>query len=126
MTRAHLLTTALAAGLLACSSGGPTSTPPPGPPPPPPPGPTPTNAVEVDDNMFVPAAAQVDVGSTVTWTWRGGNQHNVTFESGGGSSTTKSSGTHQRTFSAAGTVRYRCTIHSASFDNGMVGRVIVQ
>ena len=107
----------------ACSSSGPYGS---TPPPPPPSNPTPTTAVDVRDDSFSPATAQVDAGATVTWTWRGANDHNVTFETGGGSSTTKSSGTHQRTFSAAGTVRYRCTNHSSDFGNGMSGTVVVQ
>jgi plastocyanin len=109
---------------VACSSAGPAGSTPP--PPPPPSNPTPTTAVDVRDNAFSPPAAQVDVGATVTWTWRGGNDHNVTFESGSGSSTTKSSGNHQRTFTTAGTVRYRCTIHSSDFGGGMSGSVVVQ
>jgi plastocyanin len=119
--------TLIALGLLlagACSSSGPAGSTPP--PPPPPSNPTPTTAVDVRDNSFAPVAAQIDAGSTVTWTWRGSTDHNVTFETGGGSSGTKSSGTHQRTFTAAGTVRYRCTIHSSDFGNGMSGSVVVQ
>ena len=83
-------------------------------------------AVSVCDNFFAPSSSPITAGATVTWTWRGGNQHNVTFEDAQGSSTTKSSGTHSRTFSGAGTFRYRCTIHSTNFTSGMVGSVTVQ
>lgn len=83
-------------------------------------------AVNVCDNSFVPASSPVTMGAAITWTWRGGNGHNVTFEDGQGSSTTQTSGTHSRTFSGAGTFRYRCTIHSSSFASGMVGSVSVQ
>jgi plastocyanin len=83
-------------------------------------------AVNVCDNLFAPASSPITTGATITWTWRGGNQHNVTFEDGQGSSTTKTSGTHSRTFSGVGTFRYRCTIHSTNFSTGMVGSVSVQ
>ena len=83
-------------------------------------------AVSVCDNFFAPAASTIAVGATVTWTWRGANQHNVTFEDGQGSSATQTSGTHARTFPASGTFRYRCTIHSTDFNTGMVGSVTVQ
>ena len=84
------------------------------------------DAVNVCDSFFAPSASPIAEGAAVTWTWRGGLQHNVTFEDGQGSSATKNSGTHNRSFSGAGTFRYRCTIHSTSFDNGMVGSVTVQ
>jgi plastocyanin len=83
-------------------------------------------AVNVCDNFFAPASSPVTTGATITWTWRGGNQHNVTFEDGQGSSPTQTSGTHSRTFSGSGTFRYRCTIHSSNFTTGMVGSVTVQ
>ncbi|MGE0554079.1 MAG: plastocyanin/azurin family copper-binding protein [Gemmatimonadales bacterium] len=92
----------------------------------PPPPPVATNAADVRDNRFDPVAVSVGASSTVTWTWRGINTHNVTFEDGQGSSTTKTAGTHQRAFGSAGTFRYRCTIHSTNFDSGMVGSVVVQ
>jgi plastocyanin len=91
----------------------------------PPPPPVATNAVDVIDNRFDPQGAAVVRGTAVTWTWRGTDQHNVTFEDGQGSSTTKTSGTHQRAFGSGGTFRYRCTIHSANFEAGMVGSVVV-
>jgi plastocyanin len=86
-------------------------------------------SVGVCDNFFAPASSPITAGAAVTWTWRGGNGHNVTFEDGQGSSATQTSGTHSRPFSAAGTFRYRCTIHSSGFDPGpgqMAGSVTVQ
>ena len=83
-------------------------------------------SVSACDNFFAPASSPIVSGNAVTWTWRGANQHNVTFEDGQGSSPTRSSGTHNRTFSGAGTFRYRCTIHSTDFNSGMVGVVSVQ
>jgi len=86
-------------------------------------------SVSACDNFFAPASSPIVTGSAVTWTWRGANQHNVTFEDGQGSSSTRASGTHSRTFAGAGTFRYRCTIHSSGFDPGpgqMAGSVTVQ
>jgi plastocyanin len=86
-------------------------------------------SVNVCDSFFAPASSPVSPGASVVWTWRGGLPHNVTFEDQQGSSQTQSSGTHSRTFSSTGTVRYRCTIHSSGFDPGsnqMVGSVTVQ
>jgi plastocyanin len=92
----------------------------------PPPTPVATNAVDINDNFFSPQIASVGGQTTVTWIWNGSGGHNVTFEDGEGSSSTKTTGTHQRTFSGGGTFRYRCTIHSANFANGMIGSVVVQ
>ena len=79
-----------------------------------------TNQVTVNDNFFTPTAVQVGIGTTVTWTWASGaSLHNVTFSDA--NSGDKSSGTFSKTFNAAGTFTYRCTLHS-----GMDGSVIVQ
>ncbi len=121
--RGHLASL-LVAGLAAGCSSGSDGMGGPGPIVPPPP-PVPTNAVDVADNRFSPVQAAVAGGTAVIWTWRGSNQHNVTFEDGQGSSTTKTTGDHQRQFQATGTFRYRCTIHSVNFDSGMIGTVIV-
>jgi plastocyanin len=75
---------------------------------------------------FTPASDTVAVNTTVTWTWPGGTVvHNVTFEDGT-VSPDQSSGTYQRSFSQAGTYRYRCTHHSSNFTSGMVGTIVVQ
>lgn len=83
-------------------------------------------SVGVCDNFFAPASSPITPGASITWTWRGGNTHNVTFQDGQGSSATQTSGTHSRTFPGAGTFRYRCTIHSSDFNSGMVGSVTAQ
>lgn len=131
---------AVAALLVAGACGGstdygssPPPAPPPGPPPPPPPpppAPGPTVSVSVTDDLFTPSNGSVLSGGTATWDWGGGtgSSHNVTFEDGQGSSTNKTSGTHQRTFptvTSATTFRYRCTNHSSSFTSGMVGQIVV-
>ena len=81
-----------------------------------------TNAVSVSDNFFSPITAQVAVGTTVTWTWSSGaSAHNVTFTDGQASGDKTGGATFSRTFNAAGTFTYHCTIHP-----GMDGSVIVQ
>lgn len=123
---------------LGCSGGStgynPPPAPPPGPPPPPPPPPapppppSPTLSVAVEDNSFNPRNGSVLSGGQVTWTWNGTLSHNVTFEDGQSSSTSKTSGTHQRTFptvAVATTFRYRCTIHATNYTSGMSGSIVV-
>lgn len=78
--------------------------------------------VDVNDNSFSPTSATICAGQQVNWTWRGGNQHNVTFDAGGPNSATQTTGTFSRTFPAAGTFTYVCTIHGSS----MSGTVVVQ
>ena len=75
--------------------------------------------VTVNDNAFSPSATMIALGGQVTWTWSGSQPHNVTFQSGE-SSATQSSGTFSRTFTAAGSFSYQCTVHS-----GMQGSVSV-
>ena len=81
-----------------------------------------TNAIDVKDNSFEPAATTVNVGTTVTWTWRGFQIHNVTFsQSSLGASADQAAGTHQVPFPTAGTFSYSCTIHA-----GMSGSITVK
>ena len=140
MSMARVLAIAAIVVAAACSSstgtGGnpygnnppppPPPNPPPPPPPPPPPGPT--LSVSVGDNVFTPANGSVTSGGTVTWSWGGAVAHNVTFEDTQSPSGDKTTGTHQRTFSAvttSTTFRYRCTIHSGAFGSGMSGQIVV-
>lgn len=88
------------------------------------PGGTPssTNAVTVANNNFSPANIQVSAGTTVTWTWsQDAITHNVTFVDGTSSGDKGAGSTFSRTFSAAGTFNYSCTLHP-----GMNGSVVVQ
>lgn len=104
-------------GGLACGGGGGGMQPPPPPPPPPPmcvsgTGGTP---VAVRDNQFDPATVSVALGGRVTWTWSGVASHNVTFETGPqlpAESCDQTSGTHNVTFTTAGTYGYTCTNHA--------------
>lgn len=82
--------------------------------------------VEVRDNSFSPSTQTAAVGETVTWTWTGNNQHNVTWDTGSPTaSVTQASGTYQRTFAQAGTYAYHCTIHGSA-GSGMHGTIAVQ
>lgn len=80
--------------------------------------PVPGTEVSVVDNAFEPAALQVEVGDTVTWTWEGSNPHDVSFDAE--ASEIQSSGTWSRTFDEAGEYAYACTVH-----RGMRGTVVV-
>jgi plastocyanin len=93
-----------------------------------------TNNVVIADQSFNPGVVNVPVGTTVTWEWKacsddgyGGYSgcvaHNVTFDDGSNiASSTQSAGTFTRTFNAAGTYKYHCTIHGAP----MSGQVTVK
>lgn len=74
--------------------------------------------VSVVDNDFEPAAVEVAVGDTVTWTWDGGNPHDVAGE--GFASELQRDGTFTHTFEDAGEFPYVCTVH-----RGMRGLVVV-
>jgi plastocyanin len=78
------------------------------------------NTVTVGNNVFSPADLSVATGTTVTWSWAAAAvEHNVTFDDGQHSAT-QSSGSFPRTFSAAGTYPYHCTIHGAAAMHGSV------
>jgi plastocyanin len=114
------------ASLIACGGGGSdrVSAPPP-PPPPPPPG-----GVSITNDAYTPASRTVSVGSNVSWVWHTcsgdvytGQQcasHNVTFDDGV-SSPTQDQGSFERSFTAAGTYAYHCTVHPQ-----MTGTITVQ
>lgn len=83
--------------------------------------------VAVVDNSFNPDAVSVDGGDTVTWTWEGSNEHNVTWTSADlANSSTQSSGSHSVTMpSESGGYDYYCTIHGSP-NAGMRGTVNVE
>lgn len=86
------------------------------------PCPSTSRTVTVADNTFTPACTTVPSGSTITWTWAGGTDHNVTFSNTQlGASATQTTGTYSKSFPTPGTVGYRCTIHP-----GMDGSIVVQ
>ena len=82
-------------------------------------------AVNVDDDCFTPPDILVVPGATVTWTWIGGIDHNVTFASATVSapSADQTTGTFQVAMpNAVGVYDYQCTIHGSS----MSGSVTIQ
>jgi plastocyanin len=82
------------------------------------------NTVSVDDSFFDPDNLTVTAGTSVTWTWNGALDHNVTWTGQGAPapSATQTTGTYSRTFGTAGTFDYFCTIHGQA----MSGTVVVQ
>ncbi len=65
----------------------------------------------VRNNNFSPATFEVASGGTVLWRWASsGVVHNVTFGDVA-PSPNQGTGTFQRTFAAAGSYPYLCTIH---------------
>src|SRR3954469_24895233 len=76
-------------------------------------GPSTSPQVDVRDNAFSPGTTTVPVGTTVTWTWRGSNPHDVYFDNGV-TSGAKAAGSYSRQFTTAGTYGYLCTIHGAA------------
>ena len=98
----------------------------------PPPNPNNTSSsITVNNDFFDPSATTVPVGTRVTWTWNacsgdgyGGTtciSHQVLFDDGT-TSGMQSDGTWSRTFTAAGTYKYHCTVHGTA----MSGTVTVQ
>ena len=82
-----------------------------------------TKRVSIKDDFFSPKRVNVAVGGKVRWSWKGSNDHNVTFrkvpkgasKKGAG---TRNKGTFTRSFGKRGTYSYVCTIH------GMKGTVV--
>jgi len=76
------------------------------------------------DNTYSPAAVTINEGDTVQFVWQGGF-HDVVFADGAssGSPTGDVGTTYSRTFTAAGSYAYICTVHEAL---GMKGTVTVQ
>src|SRR3954469_11562156 len=71
-----------------------------------------SNQISIVDNSFSPNSTTLAAGATVTWTWNGSLNHNVTFDNTSvGNSATQSSGTFSKTFSSPGTFNYHCTVH---------------
>jgi plastocyanin len=70
-------------------------------------------SVTVGDDFFRPTSLRVRAGTTVRWTWRGRDVHNVTVTSGPTrfSSPTQRSGTFSRRLRKRGTYRIVCTVH---------------
>ncbi len=83
-----------------------------------------TKTVTLKEIAFSPKAISISKGTTVKFAFRDGTTvHNVTSTGSKRFKTVsnRSSGTHSRTFSRAGTYRYVCTLHP-----GMTGRITVR
>ena len=76
------------------------------------------------DNKFVPGSLTVAEGDTVNFKWEGGF-HDVSFSDGqsSGSPVADTGVNYSRTFTAAGTYTYVCTVHQSV---GMTGKITVQ
>jgi plastocyanin len=85
-----------------------------------------TADVSVQDNIFDDDYVVVAAGGTVTWTWAGSSQHDVTWVSDElPDSPTQVAGTHSVTFDTPGTYVYYCSIHGSP-TSGMRGTVVVK
>jgi plastocyanin len=79
-----------------------------------------TTVVTLKDISFRRSVVRIARGDSVRWRWADGDiPHNVTFAKR--HSTSRKSGTYVLRFTAAGTFRYRCTLHP-----GMEGKVVVR
>jgi plastocyanin len=68
--------------------------------------------ITIANFSFSPAALQINVGDSVTWTNSDGFAHTVTSDGGVWDSGPVASGsTFQRTFAEPGIFRYHCEIH---------------
>ena len=83
-------------------------------------------SVSVQDELFVPAQAELLAGDTLTWSHDGGEQHTITADDGSFDSGLINPGdTFAQTFDAPGTYLYYCQIHGAPGGIGMAGIVLV-
>ena len=75
-----------------------------------------TKNVSLRDNKFGPTSLRVKRGTTVKFTWRGRNPHNVVVTRGPVKfrSSVKSKGTYSKRVTRRGTYRIVCTIHAPS------------
>jgi plastocyanin len=119
-------TTVAIACLFGCGGSGGYSTSPP------PSGgvntPPPTGGISVTNNAFTPATKTVPAGTALTWAWNSCSgdvysgqtcvSHSVVFDDGV-SSSLQDQGTYSRTFTAAGTYRYHCSVHGTAMSGSV-------
>lgn len=80
------------------------------------------NEVWMQSIAFTPSSKTVAVGTTITWTNKDTDTHDVTSNTGlFQSPSLGKGGTFSYQFNTAGTYGYKCTFHS-----GMTGTIIVQ
>jgi plastocyanin len=77
------------------------------------------HAVAIRDASFGPSSITIRAGDSITWTNRGTNNHNVTFDSFASAEQMEPGTKYSHTFRSAGTFRYTCTLH------GFTGKVVV-
>ena len=90
-----------------------------------------SNSITVGNNFFEPSSTTVPVGTQVTWTWNACNNdgyggqtcvsHGIVFDDGP-TAAAQTQGSWSRTFTAAGTYKYHCTVHGAS----MAGTIVIK
>ena len=73
-----------------------------------------TKTVSVRDDVFSPKSVSVSKGSTVKWSWKGEDPHNVTVTSGPSKfrSATQTKGSFSRKLTKKGTYKIVCTLHT--------------
>jgi plastocyanin len=91
----------------------------------------PADGIAVSNNMFTPNTKTAAVGTAIQWAWNSCTgdayngqtcvSHSVTFDDGT-TSPTQDQGTYSRTFNAAGTYNYHCSVHGTA----MSGSITVQ
>lgn len=84
--------------------------------------------IEMMNIEFDPKELHIEPGQTVVWINNATFAHDILFEAGfgsGGAASMDPGATYSHTFSENGTYRYRCQVHSANFDAGMVGVITV-
>jgi plastocyanin len=81
-----------------------------------------STTITVGDNTFTPTPDTVSAG-TVTFTWAGSNQHNVTWDSGPTPLPTNSPTQTTGSYNAAlrvGTYQYHCVVHGSVMSGTIV------
>lgn len=68
-----------------------------------------TTSIDVTDNVFEPATAEVAAGETVVWRWVGEEEHDIVADEFEHAAQTD--GTFEHRFDEPGTYAYRCNLH---------------
>lgn len=88
------------------------------------------DVVEVVDSAFQPSRAKVPHGASLTFTNRGEGVHTVTLQREGAFTFLEDRNLYpgeavEVNFTEPGLYLLRCKVHSPDFEQGMVGRVMV-
>jgi plastocyanin len=84
--------------------------------------------VHISNAQFQTNPVNIQANDTVKFVNDDSFAHDVSFEAGFGTGAAGSlapGANWSHTFSAAGTFKFRCQLHSTNFDTGMVGQVVV-